>query len=364
MHLEQFDAVADTEKTRACYDMYVAGKPDDDPPGPLMSYPSFSIWLAHGWENTPKENWIVPRDEAGVWAGGYSLELPDKENTHLARLQPFVTPARRRTGIGTALLRHAARRAADAGRTLLTGNTRQDTPGSAFAAALGARHTGTEVRRVLELASIPAGHLAALRDKAAAVATGYSLVSWLGLTPEEYLDQVVKVFNAMEDAPHDPGEESSVADTERFRESEQQALSTGARVYSVAARHDATGELAGVTSVFVEPTPPDWGYQNITAVTRAHRGHRLGLLMKVAMLDWLTQAEPRIERIVTGNAAANAHMIAINAELGYRVLDTWPSWQLDVAQVIGDPVPGSTGIAVNLRTHRTATLTANRASQS
>src|SRR5579859_4127922 len=85
MHLEQFDAVADTEKTRACYDMYVAGKPYDDPPGPLMSYPSFSIWLAHGWENVPKETWIIPRDETGVWAGGYSLDLPDKENTHLAR---------------------------------------------------------------------------------------------------------------------------------------------------------------------------------------------------------------------------------------------------------------------------------------
>ncbi|HLX48621.1 MAG TPA: GNAT family N-acetyltransferase [Streptosporangiaceae bacterium] len=347
MHLEQFDAVADTEKTRACYDMYVAGKPYDDPPGPLMSYPSFSIWLAHGWENVPKETWIIPRDETGVWAGGYSLDLPDKENTHLARLQPFVTPARRRTGIGTALLRHAARRAAGAGRTLLSGNCREDTPGSAFAMAAGARQTGTEVRRVLELASIPAGHLAALRAKAAAAATGYSLVSWLGLTPEEHLDQVAKVINAMEDAPHDPGEEPAIADAGRLRESEQHILSTGARAYNVAARHDATGELAGLTSVFVEPTPPDWGYQGITAVTRAHRGHRLGLLMKVAMLDWLAQAEPQIERITTGNAGANAHMIAINAEIGYHVLDSWPSWQLDVAQVLGDPVPGSAGTIAN-----------------
>lgn len=343
MQPEQFNAVADTEKTLACYDIYVAGKPADDPPGPLMSYPSFSIWLAHGWENSPKENWILPRDEAGVWAGGYSLDLPDKENTHLARLQPFVTPERRRTGIGTALLRHAARRAAEAGRTLLTGNSREDTPGSSFAVAAGARHTGTEVRRVLDLASIPAGHLAALRARAEAAATGYSLVSWLGLTPQEHLEQVVTVINAMEDAPHDPGEQSAIADVDRLRESEQQIVSTGARAYSVAARHDATGELAGLTNVFVEPTPPDWGYQGITAVTRAHRGHRLGLLMKVAMLDWLGQAEPQIERITTGNAGANAHMIAINAEIGYHVLDTWPSWQLDVAQVLGEPVSGAAG---------------------
>jgi RimJ/RimL family protein N-acetyltransferase len=347
MHIKQFDAVTDTEKTRACYDMYVAGKPADDPPGPLMSYPSFSVWFAHGWENTPRETWIIPRDGDGIWPGGYSLELPDKENTHLARVQPFVAPARRRAGIGTALLRHAARRAADAGRTLLSGDTRQDAPGSAFATAAGARHTGTEVRRVLELASIPAGHLAALRAKAEAAGTGYSLVSWLGLTPGEHLDQVATVLNAMEDAPHDPGEQPSIADAGRLRKSEQLIVGSGTRAYSIAARHDGTGELAGLSQVYVEPSPEDWGYQGVTAVTRAHRGHRLGLLVKVAMLDWLAQAEPQLERITTGNAGANDHMIAINAEIGFQVLDTWPSWQLDVARVLGDPVHSAAGATAN-----------------
>jgi RimJ/RimL family protein N-acetyltransferase len=56
-------------------------------------------------------------------------------------------------------------------------------------------------------------------------------------------------------------------------------------------------------------------------VTRKHRGHRLGLLVKTAMVEWLAAVEPGIERIVTYNAAANEHMIAINAELGYEVLE-------------------------------------------
>ena len=54
-------------------------------------------------------------------------------------------------------------------------------------------------------------------------------------------------------------------------------------------------------------------------MTRQHRGHRLGLLVKTAMLDWLAEAEPAIERIETGNAAANDHMIAVNDVLGFEL---------------------------------------------
>ena len=39
------------------------------------------------------------------------------------------------------------------------------------------------------------------------------------------------------------------------------------------------------------------------------------------MLDWLAEAEPQLERIVTGNAAVNQHMIAINDQLGYELLE-------------------------------------------
>jgi RimJ/RimL family protein N-acetyltransferase len=54
-------------------------------------------------------------------------------------------------------------------------------------------------------------------------------------------------------------------------------------------------------------------------VTRPHRGHRLGLLVKTAMLQWLAEAEPQLERIITWNAVANEHMIGINEALGYEV---------------------------------------------
>jgi GNAT superfamily N-acetyltransferase len=247
----------------------------------------------------------------------------------------LVMPGRRRAGLGTRLLRDAARRAAGQGRDRLTAETRTGLAGSAFAAAAGARPGLVEVRRVLELTDAPAGKLAGLRGTAEAASHGYSLVCWRGPAPDEYLEQVVAVANAMADAPRNPGEEPEVEDAERARHYERSAAEQGLHMYSVGARCDRTGELAGLTVLTVDPLNPSWGHQQLTAVSRAHRGHRLGLLVKTVMLQQLAQAEPVLRRIVTGNAGTNQHMIAINAQLGFRVLDEWQSWELDVAAVPG-----------------------------
>jgi RimJ/RimL family protein N-acetyltransferase len=91
----------------------------------------------------------------------------------------------------------------------------------------------------------------------------------------------------------------------------------GVRTYTIAAAHDASGELAAMTQLSVAPDSPQWGHQGLTAVTRQHRGHRLGLLVKIAMLDLLAETEPAIEVIDTGNASSNDHMIAVNDALGF-----------------------------------------------
>ena len=108
----------------------------------------------------------------------------------------------------------------------------------------------------------------------------------------------------------------------------------GLRYYTVAARSLATGELAALSQLGVEPPEPTWGHQELTAVSRPHRGHRLGLLVKVAMLELLAEREPQLTRIITGDADGNRHMIAINDELGFAVLDRWPSWEIEVAQAL------------------------------
>jgi RimJ/RimL family protein N-acetyltransferase len=75
-----------------------------------------------------------------------------------------------------------------------------------------------------------------------------------------------------------------------------------------------------------------------TVVTRKHRGHRLGLLTKIAMMELLATTEPQLERISTWNAETNEHMIAVNEAIGYTV---WgppvTGSRLDVTAVPGSP---------------------------
>jgi hypothetical protein len=77
--------------------------------------------------------------------------------------------------------------------------------------------------------------------------------------------------------------------------------------------------MAAITQILVHPETPEWANQAFTAVTRAHRGHRLGLLVKVAMAEMLLAAEPGVRWVETWNAASNRYMIAVNEMLGYEV---------------------------------------------
>jgi hypothetical protein len=71
-----------------------------------------------------------------------------------------------------------------------------------------------------------------------------------------------------------------------------------------------------------------------TVVRREHRGHRLGLLLKIAMMELLATTEPQLERIVTWNGQSNEHMIAVNEAMGYAVYGApATAFRLDVAAV-------------------------------
>ncbi|HEX4062250.1 MAG TPA: GNAT family N-acetyltransferase [Streptosporangiaceae bacterium] len=332
MRIERFDPAADDEQALACYRLYVDSQPADDPDGPTTSERVFIGTLRHGWGDGRREMTLA-RDTDGI-CGGYLLELPARANRHLAELAVRVAPGQRRHGYGVELLRHAARLARDDGRTVLTGVTRAGGAGDAFAAAMGATCGLTEVRRVLDLDTVPAGLLAGLRARAEAASAGYSLLGWSGATPEEHLVQVAQVSATIHDAPRSPSEQAERFDAERVRNDERRSAGRGIRRHTVVARCDATGELAGLTRISVDSGDPAWGLQRITVVARAHRGHRLGLLVKVALLDRLAETEPAVRRIITENADTNQHMIAINDELGFYVLDTMRFWELDPVAIL------------------------------
>jgi GNAT superfamily N-acetyltransferase len=328
---------ADTGKIRACFEVSLAAERVDEPAGPWFTERPFTGWLTVGWDGNPREAWLAT--DQGSAVGWYRLELPVRENADQAYLNIVVHPAGRRRGLGRALLQHAAGRAAATGRTVLNGAARDGSPGEAFARVAGAKPGLVEVQRVLDIGKLEQGKLAGLRGPAERAAAGYSLVSWVGPVPEEYIEQTAAVYNGMADAPRDAEITHEAWDAQRVRERvnglrPQYAMHD----YAVAARHEDTGELAGLTEVSVDPADPGWGFQVFTVVRREHRGHRLGLLLKIAMMELLATTEPQLERIVTWNGQTNEHMIAVNEAMGYTVFGPPATgFRLDVAAVPGLP---------------------------
>lgn len=327
--------MADTESVRGCLGVADAARLSDDPGEPPLSLELFRSRMSEGWSGSPAETWLAVGEDGGVTAW-CRAEFPDLENQDRAALQLLVHPERRRRGLGAALLRHAAGRVAASGRTTLDTEVQEGSAGEAFARTVGATLGHPDVRRVLEVAKVPAGSFARLRESAAKAADGYSLVRWEGVVPDDRLAQVASLQNAMNDAPRSAGVQPQEWDAQRVRtRMNDRVRRSPSRRYSLAAVHDASGEMAALTTVSVDPGVPGWGHQLITAVIRPHRGHRLGLLTKAAMMEWLAGAEPQVQRIVTWNAASNKHMIAINEELGYEVSGgPYRSAQLPVASVV------------------------------
>jgi GNAT superfamily N-acetyltransferase len=333
VRIERWDP-ADEKTLLACHAVHRAAAQADEPVEPPMSAGTFSVFLTEGFDHNPGETWVAFQPD-GTVAGYYRMNLPDLENRDRAFVLPAVHPEARRGGIGRELLRHCATRAAASSRTILESAAVEDGAGDAFARAIGATMSLAEVRRIQYLDKIPPGTVAALRAEAARAAAGYTLVSWTGPFPDEYLAGAAEVFNAFNDAPHSESTQDEVWDAARVRERTGTLERRGfMRGYGVAALHDSSGEMAGFTLMLVDPEVPRWGFQQLTAVVRAHRGHRLGLLLKTAMLELLAGAEPRLRWVVTGNAADNAHMIAVNEQLGYEVVQPgWNFYEIPVTEV-------------------------------
>lgn len=292
----------DEAAQRACHEIHAAAQAVDDPGLPVMSFPAFAKRAVNdNWDGASLETWLGDRAYLTIW-------LPRHENTQMAMCHATVHPDSRRRGTGTEFLAFAERRCAELGRGTMTTSAWVGSPGDEFCRAAGFVPGQTEVRRVMPVGAVPPVRLA----------DGYSLVSWTGATPPEQLDQVAILLGMLADAPRDEGWEPERWDAERVRRGDKRTARLGMREHTVAAM-DAAGEMAAFTQVGVAPDRPEWGWQHLTSVIRAHRGHGLGLAVKSAMLEYLASAEPQLRQILTWNAEANDHMIAINEAMGYRV---------------------------------------------
>jgi len=273
------------------------------------------MYQRHSWEGEPGR-WFVGYDGDRP-VGTAVLDASHYDNLEMAWFTLRVAPSSRRRGHGTAMLRALESLAAEMGRPLLGMDGLDTASTRGFAAAAGYEHKSTEVRRVLTVCEAPDPE--PLLAEAWAVAADYELVRLEGHAPDDLLPGMVELTAAINDAPFDDLEwEDEVYSPERVRAYERAQIESGFRFRRILARHRSTGELAGHTVVVVDAEQPWYAEQHDTSVVRAHRGHRLGLLLKADMLRWLAAAEPQVTHVHTNNAESNQHMIGVNDRLGYR----------------------------------------------
>lgn len=284
------------------------------------------------------EHWAA-RDGDKI-VGGYGLELPLLDNLDNAWAEILVGVDHRRRGVGRALFEHAVERARAEGRTRIIGETREPYPGRPdpgwasvpFAEAMGAKRALDEVRRRQDLRTLDDAVLEALTSDAVVHSDGYSLHRWTERIPDDLVDGLAVLEERMStDVPlGDLKWEREPHDAARIRGIEHDLLVRGRRPYATAAVHDETGVMAGYTRIVFDADVPYHGWQWNTIVMPEHRGHRLGLLLKVENLRWVRREAPALERLDTWNANDNPHMVAINETLGYEPIEQWAEWQLDI----------------------------------
>ena len=262
------------------------------------------------------------------------MEMPQRDNLASVECMIHVLPEHRRQGIGTCLGAEVEQRAADLGRSVL--NCRFVVPiamegahpSGPFARRLGFEALQHGDHRILRMPVDPP-HLASLRHEVAQHADGYRIFSFRAPWPAEYLKDQCELERRMStDMPsNDEMQEEQQWDAARVAEVDAMIAAQGFEKLITAAQHEATGRIVAFTQLAVSEARPLDAWQWATLVLGEHRGHRLGLAVKLANLDHLARAFPGVRRVITDNARDNVPMIAVNDLIGFTTAGTGTIWQ-------------------------------------
>ena len=171
--------------------------------------------------------------------------------------------------------------------------------------------------------------LAALRASAELHARDYRVLTWVGATPPDLLGDLAELQTRMStDAPSAGLDEPlDVWTAERFANKEALLLDAPQQLLTAAARHEPSGRLGGFTWLSVPDDTSRAVGQWDTIVLREHRGHRLGMLLKVANLQLLGETAPGHPSVLTWNAEENRPMLAVNEAVGFVAIGYEGAWR-------------------------------------
>jgi GNAT superfamily N-acetyltransferase len=309
----------DTDRVQQYVDVVTAAHSVDAPWLRPETVRGASGRFRYGWDGEVEAPYVGIVDGVPVAIG--RVGTTDYDNLHLAWLGVQVHPEHRRRGHGTRMLEVLADEVQARGRTSIGVDGWDGESTQGFAARHGFEKKSSAIQRRQYPAELDWGEIERLHKEAASVATAYVVVRREGRTPDDELEELAVMASAINDAPMDDLDiEDEVFSADRMRAYESAQLDRGRRMFRTFARHRATGELAGHSVVVVDEERPQYAEQHDTSVVAAHRGHRLGLLLKADMNLWLRDVQPQITEISTWNAESNDYMIGVNEAIGYRIM--------------------------------------------
>ena len=261
-----------------------------------------------------------------------------------------VLPEFRGRGIGSALYDRLEQLAREAGRTTIQNQTTYpagvggeavpaptgfgsvpvDLPSTRF--LLRAGFSLEQVGRISALplpvdADVFSAHLA----EAVAAAAGYRTVSWQGRTPEEWVESIALLRTRMStDAPNAGIELTDVWTAERVRAVDDLWADSPRVALTSIVVDEATGQAVGFTELDVSAETDRPAEQMDTLVLREHRGHRLGMLLKLANLRELTERFPACKSVETINAEENRPMLDVNDSIGFAAMCFSARWRKSI----------------------------------
>jgi GNAT superfamily N-acetyltransferase len=310
------------------------------PPAELLPY----------WHdpNEPKVLWGARVDGRIVARAVHEWQLDDAS---VGWMDLHVHPDFRARGIGRALAETVEQHARSLGRSrLIAYAVSADAPGERLVPPTGAGSVpagnrevrfllarGWRLEQIARASRFPLpfdrADVAARRAEAERHAgDDYRIHTWAGPTPERWLaDQAMLMTRMSTEAPSAGLEEPEDHwDADRVREFDALQDAGPRTTLTAAAEHVPTGTLAGFTQLAAPADLTRPVGQQDTLVLREHRGHRLGMLLKVANLQFLEQVAPGHPCVLTWNAEENRAMLDVNEAVGFVPIGYEGAWRLDL----------------------------------
>lgn len=287
----------------------------------------------------------------GRIAGRAVYEWQVEEGVRAVFFEIQVASDVRRRGIGTALLEKIESTAATEHRDILQswsehrlptsanvlrsptgfGAVERDDPSVQFALAHG--YSLEQVDRISRI-DLPADRadLARRRSAAEQHSSGYAVVQWIGRCPDRWLADMARLHQRMSTDAPSAGIEFTEEQWDEKRMSNLDDMNeAGGRVnLTSAALHLESGHLVGYTDLALPEIQGRPAVQEDTLVLKEHRGHRLGMLLKIANLEQLMRVSPETPRITTFNAEENRPMLDVNEAVGFVAVGCEAAWKKTV----------------------------------